>query len=424
MPPRHPIKLYYLCPVENLSSILRHGIMSHNLVEERGLRVSDLSDPSVQEKRASNLSFQHFSSGKNLHEYVNLYINPNGPMMANILFKQQRLDQTVILAVDGTRALAQKGAIVSNGNCASSNTEFQWSAAITDQEWADISRACKSETSTDPLENRRKQAAEVLVPDILSTDYITAVCCGTEKICARVDELLASEELSRHVIHDPNLFFKYNRLGSGERLRVGMVGFYTGDCTSVNADVLVISTNTRGVMAAPEKALSGKGGLAGLYRLRCPKGYQIFRDACKNGLITICNPRMIDFYEETCVSNPQSLAGITDIPHRYHVFFPTKISPSYSEKSNPENIKAGLDRLGELLAKSTVKTITMPSLGCGLGGMDFIDEFAPMAISICNKYANKDGRKIYTYLFAPQELRSTEEAALEVQLRQIGAKLK
>jgi O-acetyl-ADP-ribose deacetylase (regulator of RNase III) len=95
-----------------------------------------------------------------------------------------------------------------------------------------------------------------------------------------------------------------------------------------------------------------------------------------------------------------------------------------AQKSNPENIKAGLNRLGELLAKSTVKTITMPSLGCGLGGMDFIGEFAPMAISICNKYANKDGRKIYTYLFAPQELRSTEEAALEVQLRQIGARLK
>ncbi len=395
--------------------------MSHNLVEERGLRVADLSDPSVQEKRARNQDFARFSLGKSLHDYVNLYINPNGPMMANILFKQHRLDQTVILAVDGTRALAQPGAIVSNGNCASSSTEFQWSATLTDQEWARISSACKGDTSTDPLENRRRQAAEVLVPQVLSTDYITAVCCGTEKIRDKVDKLLALEELSRHVIHDPNLFFKYNRLGSGERLRAGMVGFYTGDCTSVNADVLVISTNTRGVMAAPEKALAGKGGLAGLYRLRCPKGYQIFREACKNGLITICNPRIIDFYEETCVSSPLSLAGITDIPHRYHVFFPTKISPSYSEKSRPEYIKAGLEKLGTLLRNTSVKTITMPSLGCGLGGMDFIREFAPMAINICNSYVNKEGRKIYTYLFAPQELRSSEEAALEVRLRQIGA---
>ena len=203
-----------------------------------------------------------------------------------------------------------------------------------------------------------------------------------------------------------------------------MVGFFTGDCTSVNADALVISTNTRGAMAAPEKALAGKGGLAGLYRLRCPKGYQIFREACKNGLITIRNPRMIGFYEETCVSGPQSLVGITDIPHRYHVFFPTKITPSYSEKSRPENIMAGLEKLGEILAKTTVKTITMPSLGCGLGGMDFIGEYAPMAIDICNKYTNRDSRKIYPYLFAPQELRSAEEAALEVKLRQIGARLK
>jgi hypothetical protein len=72
MTPRHPIKLYYLCPIENLSSILRHGIMSHNLVEERGLRVADLSDPSVQEKRARNQGFARFSSWKSLHDYVNL----------------------------------------------------------------------------------------------------------------------------------------------------------------------------------------------------------------------------------------------------------------------------------------------------------------------------------------------------------------
>ena len=158
-----------------------------------------------------------------------------------------------------------------------------------------------------------------------------------------------------------------------------------------------------------------------MYRLRCPKGYQVFREACKNGLITICNPRIIDFYEETCVSSPLSLAGITDIPHRYHVFFPTKISPSYSEKSRLEYIKAGLEKPGTLLRNTSIKTITMPSLGCGLGGMDFIREFAPMAINICNSYVNKEGRKIYTYLFAPQELRSSEEAALEVRLRQIGA---
>jgi hypothetical protein len=44
-----------------------------------------------------------------------------------------------------------------------------------------------------------------------------------------------------------------------------------------------------------------------------------------------------------------------------------------------------------------------------------------MAINICNSYVNNEGRKIYTYLFAPQELRSSEEAALEVRLRQIGA---
>lgn len=384
-----------------------------------GLRAADLSDPMVQQRRANNTAFKQFSGGKSLHEYVNLYVNPNGPMMANILFKQRRIEQTIILIIDGTRVFSRDGAVVADGNCASANTSFQWASTLTTEEWARISRLSKSETSIDTVENRRRQAAEVLVPETLPPDYINAVSCGTPSVRKRVDELLAEEGLSRHVIHDPNLFFKYNRLGSGERIKADKVGFYTGDCTSVDADVLVISTNTVGVMAAPEKALSGKGGLAGLYRLRCPKGYQIFKEACRNGRVTIGNPRLIDFYEETCVANPQSLAGITDLPHRYHVFFPTKIAPSYSEKSKPENIRSGLIKLARLLAATPAKTITMPSLGCGLGSMNFIKDFAPMAIDICNTFVNERGERIYTYLFAPQELSVADQTALEVQLREL-----
>jgi len=422
MPIKHPIKLFYLCPIENLSSILNKGVFSHNLVEQTGLRVADLSDSSVQSRRASNAAFKLFLGGKSLHDYVNLYINPNGPMMANILFRQRRIDQTVILSIDEARVFSRDGAIVSDGNCASANTHFQWASAVTTEEWTRISRLSKSETSIDTVENRRRQAAEVLVPESLSPDFVTAVSCGTPSVRNSVDDLLVQEGLSRYVIHDPNLFFKYNRLGSGERLKAGKVGFYTGDCTSVDADVLVISTNTVGGMAAPEKALSGKGGLAGLYRLRCPKGYQIFKEACRNGQVTIGNPRMIDFYEETCVANPQSLAGITDLPHRYHVFFPTKIAPSYSEKSKPENIRTGLIRLGQLLSATPAKTITMPSLGCGLGSMNFMEDFAPMAIEICNTFVNANGERIYTYLFTPQELSAADQVALEVQLRRLATK--
>lgn len=420
---RLPVKLYYICPIDNLPSILRNGIYSHNLAEKEGVRTADLSDPTVQYRRANNSSFADFANGASLHDYVNLYINPNGPMMANILFKQRKLDQTVILSVDGSRVLSREGAIVSDGNCASSGTWFQWASSITQEEWGKISRLSKMETSTEPIENRRRQAAEVLAPLMLPPDYITAICCGTERVRMQVEGLLAKEGLSRYVIHDPNLFFKYNRLGSGERLRAGRVGFYLGDCTSVDADVLVISTNTVGVMAAPGKALAGKGGLAGLYRLRCPKGYQIFREACRNRLVTIGNPCLIDFYQETCVSGPQSLAGITDLPHRFHVYFPTKVAPSYQERSRPENIEKGLVRLGQLLSRTDAETITMPSLGCGLGGMNFLDEFAPMAIGICNTFTNVNGKKIFTYLFAPQETRNSEEAALEVRLRALAAKV-
>lgn len=186
---RHPTKLFYLCPIENLASILKRGIFSHNLVEQKRLRTADLSDPTVQQRRANNAAFKLFSGGKSLHEYVNLYINPNGPMMANILFKQRKIEQTVILIVDGTRVFSREGAIVADGNCASANTGFQWASTLTTEEWARISRLSKSETSIDTVENRRRQAAEVLVPESLEPDYINAVSCGTPSVRKRVDEL-------------------------------------------------------------------------------------------------------------------------------------------------------------------------------------------------------------------------------------------
>jgi len=48
--------LYYYAPVDNVASVLRHGILSRNLVLQRHLRFADFSLPSAQQSKVAGRS--------------------------------------------------------------------------------------------------------------------------------------------------------------------------------------------------------------------------------------------------------------------------------------------------------------------------------------------------------------------------------
>lgn len=57
--------LYHLTHVDNMPSILKHGLLSHNSAHARGLVMEDLSDPDVQDRRADRRR-----GDRPLHDYV------------------------------------------------------------------------------------------------------------------------------------------------------------------------------------------------------------------------------------------------------------------------------------------------------------------------------------------------------------------
>ena len=63
-------EVYYLAPIDNLSSILTTGILPHNEVAKRNLSHIDISLPSVQQRR----------SFRGLHDFVPLYFACKTPM--------------------------------------------------------------------------------------------------------------------------------------------------------------------------------------------------------------------------------------------------------------------------------------------------------------------------------------------------------
>lgn len=119
-----------------------------------------------------------------------------------------------------------------------------------------------------------------------------------------------------------------------------------GDLLKTPADALVNTVNTVGVM--------GKG-IALQFKLAFPDNYAAYEAACKRGEVQI--GKMFVFRRE---KNP-----------RFIINFPTK--KHWKGKSKIEDIESGLKALIQVVRKERIKSIAVPPLGCGNGGLDWAE---------------------------------------------------
>ena len=122
------------------------------------------------------------------------------------------------------------------------------------------------------------------------------------------------------------------------------IRFVTGNLFDAGCEALVNPVNCVGVM--------GKG-LALQFKQRFPDNYLSYRTACENGAI---RPGQCHVFE----NDPQHMP-------RWIVNFPTK--RHWRDPSRLEDIAAGLDTLVGLVRRHGMKSLAVPPLGCGLGGL-------------------------------------------------------
>ncbi|MEZ8608499.1 MULTISPECIES: type II toxin-antitoxin system antitoxin DNA ADP-ribosyl glycohydrolase DarG [Vibrio] len=123
-----------------------------------------------------------------------------------------------------------------------------------------------------------------------------------------------------------------------------MITYKKGDLFADDAEALVNTVNTVGVM--------GKG-LAYQFKERYPDNFKIYRDACKN--------------EELSVGKVLLVKNIAEGSPRYIINFPTKAH--WRGKSKIEYIENGLDDLVRVVLDKGIKSVAIPALGSGLGGL-------------------------------------------------------
>jgi O-acetyl-ADP-ribose deacetylase (regulator of RNase III) len=125
-----------------------------------------------------------------------------------------------------------------------------------------------------------------------------------------------------------------------------MIRYATGNLLLANAEALVNTVNTVGVM--------GKG-VALQFKGAFPENFHAYEEACKRGDVRI--GRM--FVTET---------GRLDGP-RWIINFPTK--KDWRHPSKLEYVRSGLDGLVRVVRERSMKSIALPPLGCGYGGLDW-----------------------------------------------------
>lgn len=125
-----------------------------------------------------------------------------------------------------------------------------------------------------------------------------------------------------------------------------MIRFTQGDILNTEAEALVNTVNCVGVMGR---------GIALQFKNRFPDNFKAYAAACKQGEV---QPGRMFVFE----------TGTMTLP-RYVINFPTK--RHWRGKSRITDIETGLQALVNELRTRNIRSIAIPSLGSGLGGLDW-----------------------------------------------------
>jgi O-acetyl-ADP-ribose deacetylase (regulator of RNase III) len=127
-----------------------------------------------------------------------------------------------------------------------------------------------------------------------------------------------------------------------------MISFTQGNLLAANAEALVNTVNTVGVM--------GKG-IALMFKETFPENFKIYQAACKRGEVQIGH---------MLVTERQDMYG-----QKWIINFPTK--KHWRSPSHIEWIEEGLKDLARVIRENKIESVAIPPLGSGQGGLDWQD---------------------------------------------------
>lgn len=126
-----------------------------------------------------------------------------------------------------------------------------------------------------------------------------------------------------------------------------MITYHTGNIFDSNVQAIVNTVNTDGVM--------GKG-IALQFKNNFPNNFKAYQKACKEGEVRV--GKMFVYEDENLI-----------VGNKIIVNFPTKTT--WKKPSEYQYIQEGLDDLIKVIQEKNIKSIAIPPLGTGNGGLNW-----------------------------------------------------
>lgn len=341
--------LYYITHVDNLPSILRLGILSHERVEREGISYTRIYDKEIVAARKDRLT----PDGKSLWSFANLYFNARNPMLYRVIHERS-LDDIAVVCVRPTM-LQREDILITTGNArASLSSILPHSKGM--EVLPEIKRQVGIVWWKQEDGSKRKIMAECLVPDLVPPDYIEEIYVASHKVREKVKARLPSRI---PIIPEPNMFFQPSRT----RGLTSNLTLVDGDMFFSRMQTLTISVNTVGVM--------GKG-LASRTKYQFPDVYVEYQDACRSKKLKMGKPYL--FKREASLDyeladEPSSLSNAD--AEKWFLLFATK--KHWREKSDITGIEEGLQWIQRNYKREGIQSLAVPALGCGLGWLKWRD---------------------------------------------------
>lgn len=164
-------ELYNIMPIANIPSVIKYGILSHNLLKKKKIQNQSVAMEDVQDKRKGKI----VPGGRPLHDYANLYFDAHNPMLSRV---RDHNENICVLKVS-VEVIELPGVVITDRNAACSFVGFYPYPEgleklnfdlIYDEWWT------RHEDPRSIEEHKNVKCAEVLVPNRIEQSYILGAC--------------------------------------------------------------------------------------------------------------------------------------------------------------------------------------------------------------------------------------------------------
>jgi hypothetical protein len=346
-------ELYYITHIDNVPSILREGILSHEMIDARGIPFTPVYNAEIVAKRHDMKA----PDGRSLWSFANLYFQDRNPMLYKVVFFGESTDASDIAVLGVQMSVLNKPDIfISTGNAASALSDIL-PAREGKKALPQIRKDIDKEYWTEESGSKRKIMAECLVPGLIPPELITEIYVASQDAADKVR--LVAEQFERSVIREPNMFFQpFRKIGLTSN-----ISLVEGDMFFSRMQTVTVSVNCVGVM--------GKG-LASRAKYQFPDVYVYYQDLCRKRILQMGKPRIYKreySFDYQLADEPESLLNANT--ETQFLLFPTK--RHWRERADIVGIEKGLQWLRDNYEKEDIKSLAIPALGCGLGRLDWRD---------------------------------------------------